>query len=1017
VLICASCGAENREGARFCDSCGVPLAAEQSRESRKTVTVLFCDVTGSTALGEQIDPESLRNVMARYFETAKGAIERHGGTVEKFIGDAVMAVFGVPVVHEDDALRAVRAADELRVELAALNDELEQRFGTRVQVRIGVNTGEVVTGTEERLATGDAVNVAARLEQAARPGEILLGEETERLVRGLAELEAADAIAAKGKSAPVRTFRLVNVDQEHAAAWTHGAPMVGRERQRHLLEEALANVVADRACHLFTVLGTAGVGKSRLVAEFLGGLDGVTVVSGRCLSYGDGISYFPVTEVAIQLGARANEHPGLAPILDEDAPPSSPEEIAWAFRKLLEARAVERPLVVVFDDIHWGEPAFLELVEHVADFSRDAPILLLCMARPDLLDKRTAWGGGKLNASNVLLEPLPADDADELLTALAPGGLDAGLRARILEAADGNPLFVEEMVAMVGERKADRDGGAEIDVPPTIQALLAARLDQLDAHERVVLERGAVEGLTFHRGVVEALAPEEREVTRRLMSLVRKELVRPDRPLLSGDDAFRFRHLLIRDAAYDSLPKAERATLHQSFAAWLQQHGRDLVELDEIVGYHLEQAWRYRNELGAPADPELRAAAHERLETAARRALRRNDLLATINLLERALALVPVGEIDLQLEIDLFRAHYHRGEPLVAGALADALAERAATAGDRAAELGALLHRAEVDISVDPEGAAARIDRLSADALAELGPAGDDLTLYLVYEARALVAHLRGLSDTQLEAARKCVEHARRLESPNYEYWILPSVGAALMHGSTPLSEVLAWVDNREDSGFTHPSLKLMRASGLGLLGRTDEARTLIAAIEADLAERGDSLPLAIAIGTRADIESFAGDVAAAIEQEERGIAMWEKIGDRSFRSTSVANVANHHYELGALEAAWTAATEAAALGASDDVATQTASRLVKAKVLARKGDFAEAERLARESVALAETVELAQLRGSAYDDLAEVLQLAGKRAEATAALERALDVYERKEAVALADRVRRRLENLLSAG
>ena len=472
-MICASCGAENRDGARFCDSCGATLAeAAPAREVRKVVTVLFCDVSGSTALGERIDPESLRRVMARYFETAKAIVERHGGTVEKFIGDAVMAVFGVPTVHEDDALRAVRAADELRGGLDELNDELESGYGTRLELRMGVNTGEVVTGTEERLATGDAVNVAARLEQAAQPGEVLLGEETYRLVRDGVEAEPTAPVEAKGKADPLAAYRLVSVQAE-APGRRHEAPMIGREQQRELLEGAFANVVSDRSCHLFTILGTAGVGKSRLAQEFLARVD-ATVVSGRCLSYGEGISYWPVTEAVKQLVPAGATTGPLASILGDDTASGSPEEIAWAFRKLLEARAAERPVVVVFDDLHWGEPTFLDLVEHVADLSRDAPILLLCMARPELFDVRPAWGGGKLNATTALLEPLAPDETAELVDLLA-GGVEPGLRNRILDAAGGNPLFVEEMVAMAAE------SGDEVAVPPTIQALLAARLDQLAA--------------------------------------------------------------------------------------------------------------------------------------------------------------------------------------------------------------------------------------------------------------------------------------------------------------------------------------------------------------------------------------------------------------------------------------------------------------------------------------------------------------------------------------------------------
>ena len=310
--VCASCGHDNPAGARFCNECAAPLAAVPAREQRKTVTVLFCDVTGSTALGERLDPESLRRVLARYFETAKMVVEQHGGTVEKFIGDAVMAVFGVPQVHEDDALRAVRAAAQLREALEPLNDELDRDYGTTLALRIGLNTGEVVTGTEERLATGDAVNVAARLEQAAQPGEILLGPETYGLLRHAVSVEPLPPLELKGKAEPLSAYRLLSVEGDQPTRRL-GVAMVGRERQFQLLRGAFQNVASDRSCHLFTVLGPAGVGKSRLVSEFLQTIEGATVVRGRCLSYGEGITYWPVVEVVKQLGdyasARRRGHP------------------------------------------------------------------------------------------------------------------------------------------------------------------------------------------------------------------------------------------------------------------------------------------------------------------------------------------------------------------------------------------------------------------------------------------------------------------------------------------------------------------------------------------------------------------------------------------------------------------------------------------------------------------------------------------------------------------------------------
>jgi class 3 adenylate cyclase/tetratricopeptide (TPR) repeat protein len=1018
MATCPSCGVENREEARFCDSCGAPLAAEPARESRKTVTVLFCDVTGSTALGERIDPESLRNVMARYFETAKEAIERHGGTVEKFIGDAVMAVFGVPVVHEDDALRAVRAAADLRGALGPLNEDLERRFQTRLQLRTGVNTGEVVTGTEERLATGDAVNVAARLEQAAQPGEILLGEETLRLVRGAVEAEPVAPVEAKGKSEPLAAYRLVEVDRETAAR-LHTGPMVGRERQRHLLEEAFANVTADGTCQLFTVLGTAGVGKSRLVSEFLGGLDGATVVSGRCLSYGEGISYFPVTEVAIQLKAGPAEQPGLASILGDDEAPSTPDEIAWAFRKLLEARAAEEPVVVVFDDIHWGEPTFLDLIEHVADFSRDAPILLLCMARPELLDRRQSWGGGKLNATNVLLEPLGTDEAAELLATLLPAEVEDKLRVRILDAAGGNPLFVEEMVAMVGELKDGNSELGEITVPPTIQALLAARLDQLDPHERIVLERGSVEGNIFHRGVVEALAPEEREVPRQLMSLVRKELVRPDRAQLAGDDAFRFRHLLIRDAAYDALPKAERAELHQSFAAWLEQQGAELIELDEILGYHLEQAWRYRTELGAASDPELMSAARGRLEAAAHRALLRDDSAAALNLLERALALVPEREINLVLEIDRLNTIFFSGQVQLAYDAAGELVRRAAACRDRIAERTASIEHARFAIFAEPEGAADRLERLIDQVLPELEEAGDPLPLYVAHYGRGSAAHMHGRMDDGREAMDQASALAQRLDLPHLQAWVQPYLVATRFHGTTPLEEVLAWSDEQVAAGLGTPVLQIDGALALAMLGRFDEARARSKALQDELAERGESVSLALLLSMLGpETERLAGDPTAAVELSKRGCQMFEEAGERSWLSSALGIQGQALYELGELDAAFEAAARGLELGASDDAYTQILSRAVEAKVLARRGNLEEAEQLAREACKIADATDMPVPRGGAYEDLGLVLYLAGKTVEAEQAVEQAVEIFDAKGAVALSERARRMAADLqASAG
>jgi class 3 adenylate cyclase/tetratricopeptide (TPR) repeat protein len=655
MRVCGSCGHANGEGAKFCEECGFSFAPAPAfaREQRKTVTVLFCDVSGSTSLGEALDPERLRALLARYFRRMKAIVESHGGTVEKFIGDAVMAVFGVPVLHEDDALRALRAAVEMRDAMPELG----------IAARIGVTTGEVVTGTEERLATGDAVNVAARLEQSAEPGEVLVGQPTLALVRDAVEVEPVEPLVLKGKSEPVPAYRLLRLLESPERR--HGAVFVGREHELAILQQAWARVQSERRCELVTLVGDAGVGKSRLVAELVRGLE-ATVVLGRCLPYGEGITYWAVVEVLKQLDRQPSEEAAAAAIgslLGETQAATSAEEIAWAFRMTLEHAAAERPLVVVFDDIQWGEETFLDLIEHVGLLSTGSSILLVCIARPELHERRQSW------PLTLRLEPLGDQEVEQLISERVA----TGLREKIAHAAGGNPLFVEEMLAMADE------AGDEVVVPPTLQALLAARLDQLELAERSVLERGAVEGEIFHRGAVQALGRDEGgQVTPRLAALVRKQLIRPDRQRFSGEDAFRFRHLLIRDAAYDALPKAMRAELHERFADWLEEHGADLVELDEVLGYHLERAYGYRIELGPEDETERHRAgddmtglgqrAAEALNRAGQRAMRLSANAQAAEHFSRAIAAVErlpetdersrtEAELQLQLAIALSALH------------------------------------------------------------------------------------------------------------------------------------------------------------------------------------------------------------------------------------------------------------------------------------------------------------------------------------------------------------------------
>ena len=591
--------------------------------------------------------------------------------------------------------------------------------------RIGINTGEVVTGTDERLATGDAVNVAARLEQAAGPGQVLLGETTVERVGDAVIAERLADLDLKGKSEPVPAWELREVRAEETRRLS-AAPMVGRESELQALRDAFAEALDSRSCRLVTVVGAAGVGKSRLVAEFLGGLDGARVVLGRCVAYGDGITYWPVAEVVRQLRpleTLISDQRVLAALsgLVADDEASSTEEIAWAVRKLLEAAAAERPLVCVFDDVNWGEDTFLDLVEQVAALARGAPLLVVCMARPDLLDHRPGWGGV------VRLEPLSDDESDLLIAELLGGaGLDESLRERIRGAAEGNPLFVEEMIAMLRDA---HDG--EVAVPATIQALLASRLDQLPPPEREVLECGAVEGRVFHLGAVQALAPEQAQLGAALASLVRKDLVRPDPEQLAGDEAYRFRHVLIRDAAYDALPKSGRADLHERLADWLETASGDVLEGDEVRGYHLEQAYLYRQELapGVAGDEPVAARAANLLEAAGRRALARLDAGAARNLFERALALRPEADPAVTLRLDLAEVLFLSGDAAAATQAAADAAERARETGYEVGRLRAELMGARIAALAGTEDASGGLLALATEARPVFEAAGDDIAL------------------------------------------------------------------------------------------------------------------------------------------------------------------------------------------------------------------------------------------------------------------------------------------------
>jgi class 3 adenylate cyclase len=938
---------------------------------RKVVTVLFCDVVGSTSLGESVDPEALQGLLARYFERMRGIVEAHGGSVEKFIGDAVMAVFGVPVVHEDDALRGCRAAVEMRDAFSELG----------IEGRIGVNTGEVLAGTEERLATGDAVNVAARLEQAAEPGEVLIGADTLALLGAAVEVGEERLLELKGKSEPVAAHLLVSVLE--VPERSHAFRFVGRARELRKLVDAWDGALAGSGCELVTVVGEAGVGKSRLVAEALAGVE-ARVVRGRCLPYGDGIGYWPVVEVVKQLAALPSDPVAAAAIrslLGESGVGTSGDEIAWAVRKLLEEQA---PLVVVFDDIQWGDETFLDLVESTALLSTGVPLLLLCMARPELVERRPAW------SATLRLEPLPPEQAEALIGDAVSGDL----RERIAQAAGGNPLFIAEMLAMAA-------GDAEVEVPPTLRALLAARLDQLDEAERRVLERGSVEGEIFHRGGVQALAPEETQVTTRLAALVRRQLVRPDRAQIAGDDGYRFRHLLIRDAAYDALPKAVRVDLHARFADWLDEHGDALVERDEIVGYHLAEASRYRAELGRP-DAALADRAAARLAAAGHRAGDRDDYRTEAMLLGRAVELLRPHRIDVTLELESALTW-----DLDLGAKAEraeAVSERVEAAGDPS---GAMLARAIVLYLRGAAGGRDATDELIAlcrTALPLEEERGDPRRLALVWDLLAGAANHQQQHDDTVEALLHALRYERLagLSRPDTR------LGFALILGPRPVGEAMRTLD--ELAAWLPPgSQDHPRATLLAMLGRFDEAWPLAQARSSHLREVTGNTSRAADryLGMIATIE---GDRERAVRYDADGLELSAHLPVAA--ATAKARLARELCYLERFDEAAQLLEEARAVPPTGS-GVRVMAAAAEALVLAHRGELEPAETLARTAVTTAKTrTDNIWWQAHTHEDLAAVLDRAGRTREAREALARALAIWERKECLPCAARVRAQIDS-----
>jgi class 3 adenylate cyclase/tetratricopeptide (TPR) repeat protein len=1045
MLVCAACGRENPAPARFCMWCATPLQLASTQNTRKVVTVVFCDVVGSTPMAEELDLEIVRSVMSRFFHEMTDVLERHGGSVEKYIGDAVMAVFGVPVLHEDDAVRAVRAAVDMQSALRTLNADLDRTLGLSIATRTGINTGEVTVGQGEPSVLGDAVNVAARLQQAAPPGGILLGRDTYRLVRDFVRVGEASSLVLKGKGDAVTAYPLVELIRGVGELPPRAKPeLVGRTEEVRLLRDTFEQVVRDRACRLVAVVGAAGVGKSRLAAEFEASLSGDAIaVTGRCLPYGDGITFWPVAEIVWQLAGIDTEDPAeearakLAILLEgaDDgtmlsdrlaaatglATGTAPmQETFWAIRRLLEWVGKERPLLVAFDDVQWAEPALLDLVDYLAGSCDDVALLLLCLARQDLLEQRADWLTQIPSASTVHLEPLTERETGELIDVMLGGErVDPGTRDRIAEVGGGNPLFVEEILHMLrddGLLDGAIQGSVPISVPPTIHALLGARLDRLSPEERTVISAAAVIGKAFWWGAVVDLVPEDvrPRVGSILQNLVRRELIASDRSAFVGEDAFRFHHLLIQEAAYGQTPKALRADLHARFARWLTTvAGERVGEYEEILAYHFEQTARYLADLGRTGEDvdEAIDRASGDLARAGRRAFARGDMAAAANLLGRSRDVLPPDDPRrLTLAPELAEALIETGNLV----LAEPLLEASVRAGDRGLEAHAQVVLLILKEFTEPEWRSQEALPVLQGVIPVFEELGDHLGLARAWRLLGDVHWNRSRYAEADRAFERAIGYAREAGASWEEAASLRQYTGSALYGPTPVPDVIRrcdWVMEATDSRSAQAGALRTRGVAYAMQGRFDEGRALVSQSAQILEDLGLRLRAAFVSDAAGVIETLAGDDAAAERALRLGYDTIDELGERAYLSTVSALLANAICAQGRYEDAEMFCSLAEEVGADDDLTTQVLWRSARAKVLAARGEIDEALRLAGAAVAMAEETDDVNMRADALMDLAEVVAVGGDTAAREQALRRAHELYVAKGnqvSAAVADRALR---------
>jgi class 3 adenylate cyclase/tetratricopeptide (TPR) repeat protein len=1059
MCICPSCGEQNPVRMRFCTVCGASLATTVARESRRTVTIVFAMPKVHVLSGEAPGPDVMREVMQRYFEAMRSALERHGGTVEKFIGDAVMAVFGLPVRHEDDATRAVRAAADMQSALELLNPSFRADHNLELSNHIGVNSGEVIAGdasTAQRLVTGDAVNTAARLEQAAGSGEIVLGDLTYRLARDQIEVDVMAPLMLKGKAEPVPAYRLVGVNAEGGAAKASGTPFVGRETEMENLSRGLTDAIATRRARLVAVVGDAGVGKSRLIREFATSAEGqARLIRGRCLPYGDGITFWPLAEAIREAAGITNEDsPRVATgridqllqraeVTEREAivervaaainlsPAQFPvAELMWGARRLLESLAATEPLVLLVDDLHWAEATFLEFLDHLLDTVEDASLLILGSSRHEISERHAEWTAAHLPML-ITLEPLSDADAGKIVEELL-GSLEASVRARIAAVAEGNPLYVEQIVSMLVEtgaieRGADgwiaKQGSERLQIPPTVQALVAARLDALEAEERAVVDPASVIGLTFAFEAISELVDEEvrHGIDDDLKVLVTKQLVRqlPDEEVL-----YRFGHQIIRDTAYGSLLKRVRATLHERFVTWAErvnkERGREL-EFEEILGYHLEQAYQYRTDLGVIDAAAIRIAeqAATKLGSAGRRASSRGDATAAAGLLNRAARVLPDDStVRVEFLTEAAEASIEAGSFDIARTAIDEATSAAASLGDarlqaRAAMM-AYLH------SLASTGSAGQLEETTSglrSMIDVLERSGDLAGLARAWHLLGTIEGTAGRYDLTSEAGQRTVRYGREANDARSVARGVLNDSYAALHGTTPVLDAIRRSEEYLPLVKGNRTAEAIVLAVLGQLtamtGRFDEARSLATRSRQIVGDLGPSGLAASLSDHTSRVELLAGDPHAAERELRRDYEVLAAMNEAYFRSTISALLAQVLWDLGREDEARSFAQISRDLADADDVYSQVLWRMVEAKYLARSGQADEGIAFAREALAMLDKSVDIELKADSLLDLADVLVLAGREHEQGPHIREALALYQEKGDLVLSAAASERLAAL----